>query len=115
MAQPALGDGGDGSEAPMPWEAAPGSAPLRRLSHGLRDLASLARGVWSLRLRKRCLTERRALRGAAAPGLYEGHSPLPAERPAAFGGPAVLYTEAQGSASFHGPSTFALPCPVTSH
>lgn len=29
-ARPALGDGGDGCEAPEPWEAAPGSRALAR-------------------------------------------------------------------------------------
>lgn len=38
MAQPPLGDGGDGSEAPMPWEAAPGSERKRNYFKHLRQL-----------------------------------------------------------------------------
>ncbi|POI27037.1 hypothetical protein CIB84_009212 [Bambusicola thoracicus] len=37
-ARPALGDGGDGCEAPEPWEAAPGSERKRNYSRHLRQL-----------------------------------------------------------------------------
>lgn len=35
-ARPALGDGGDGCEAPEPWEAAPGSERKRNYSRHLK-------------------------------------------------------------------------------
>lgn len=39
-ARPALGDGGDGCEAPEPWEAAPGSERKRNYSRHLRQLCA---------------------------------------------------------------------------
>lgn len=79
-AGPALGDEGDGSEAPMPWEAAPGSERKRNYFKHLRQLLlrSPAPALPPARPPSRSLGARR---GGPAPLTRPPPAPASAQRP----------------------------------
>jgi len=110
MAPAALGDGGDGSAAPMPWEAAPGSERKRNYFKHLRQLLLRSPGSPAPSLLPPALPLGRArsprTAPAAAPSSAPGPRslspgpPLPAPLRAFSRGPRVLVVPARGVWSF---------------
>lgn len=103
MAQPpaALGDGGDGSEASVPWEAAPGSERKRNYFKHLRQLLLRSPGSPAPSLPP----ARPPARSAPA-----GEGPLPSPAAGPFHGPAAPRPSAGAQRAGSGPARPAPAC-----